>query len=204
MTRVSIKKLRKGRPRLLKARAKFSKNPILIAAGKRRLHFLRRGRRLFLQSRVLNFKRHRLPIRLKKLFYFFYFLPIFHFLKFFLSNSIRKIIPSHPEVRSLFYGLNKKNFNILDILDLVDLYLKRRRLSTTKTLYTLLKVLKKLSRRQKLTGFKFLLAGRFTRRDRATYVWKTYGGVSLGSKLSGIEYFSFPIFLNYSKCVARL
>lgn len=169
MTRVSIKKLRKGRRRL-RARAKISKNPILIATKRRRLHFLRRGRRLFLQTRVLNLKRHRLPLRFKKLFYFFYFLPVFQFLKVFFSISIRKIIPSHPRVRSFFYGLNKKNFNILDILDLVDLYLKRRRLSTIKTLYTLLKILKRLSRRQKLTGFKFLLAGRFTRRDRATYV----------------------------------
>ena len=66
-------------------------------------------------------------------------------------------------------GLNQKTFNINDVLDLIEILL-RYKFKANFILYKIIKILKFYKRKQKLKGFKFLLAGRFSRRDRATFL----------------------------------
>jgi ribosomal protein S3 len=48
------------------------------------------------------------------------------------------------------------------------------------------------------------LAGRFTRRDRATFVWKSFGKMNLNTKTSFIDYYVKDVQLPYSRCIAKL
>ena len=138
----------------------------------------------------------------KKIFFFFFFIPQFVFLKDFFVNTLNKINPL-IEKKIFFLGLNQKNFNINDVLNLIELLLHYR-FRPSFVLYKVIKILRFYKKNQKLHGFKFLLAGRFSRRDRATFLWRTFGAVSLGSRLSVINYYTRQIILPYSKCVAKI
>lgn len=138
----------------------------------------------------------------KKIFFFFFFLPQLMFLKDFLINTLNKV-DSISMKKIFFLGLNQKTFNINDVLNLIEILL-RLKLKANFILYRIIKILKFYKKKQKLKGFKFLLAGRFSRRDRATFLWRTFGAVSLGSRLSVIEYYTRPVILQYSKCIAKI
>lgn len=73
------------------------------------------------------------------------------------------------------YFLNASKPVFLDassILDFIANFLKRRRRITkiNKLFYRIIRILRFFRARYKLRGFKLLLAGRFLRRDRATYI----------------------------------
>lgn len=138
----------------------------------------------------------------KKFIFFFFFIPQFIFLKDFLINSLNKI--NSLSIKKIYFmGLNQRNFNVKDLLSLIELLL-RHKTRTNFILHKVIKILRFVLRRQKLKGFKILLAGRFTRRDRAIFLWKTKKAVSLGSRLSTIEYYTRSVFLQYSKCIIKI
>jgi hypothetical protein len=58
----------------------------------------------------------------------------------------------------------------MSLLKFVAFLLSQKDYSPIKTLYTVIRILNKLKKRQDLRGYKFLLAGRFSRRDRATFL----------------------------------
>lgn len=105
----------------------------------------------------------------KKIIYFFYLLPHLIFLKSFLNMTLQKVTLSTTDSKIFFFGANQKTFNIKDILDFAESLL-RKRFSTVFVFYKLIRILSVYKMLQKLSGFKVLLTGRFTRRDRATFV----------------------------------
>lgn len=104
----------------------------------------------------------------KRFFFYFYLLPYFMFLKDFFLNTLNKL-NSKIKKKIFFLGLNQKNFNINDVFFLIELFL-RRKFRPNFVLHRIIKVFNFCMRRQKVTGFKILLAGRFSRRDRATFL----------------------------------
>jgi hypothetical protein len=73
------------------------------------------------------------------------------------------------------YMMNASKFVAVDagmILNFVVNFLKRRRRITkiNKIFYRMMRIIRFFKARYKLRGFKLLLAGRFLRRDRATYI----------------------------------
>src|SRR5690606_19118218 len=97
-------------------------------------------------------------------------LPLFYQYKNYLLKSIKTQIPSNNFKFNIFFiGHSMNRFNPMDVLRYVSFLLYKKRFSPTKTFYSILRVMLNLKRKLKLRGFKFLLAGRFTRRGRSVY-----------------------------------
>ncbi len=77
------------------------------------------------------------------------------------------------QIRVYFLGeMKPKVVEAKYILEFIERFLKKRRRVTkiNKLFYRLMKILRFLKAKYKFRGFKLLLAGRFLRRDRATYI----------------------------------
>jgi hypothetical protein len=96
-------------------------------------------------------------------------MPHFVFLKNVFSMIVQRIFPGSPKSKTFFFGMNRKNFNANDVLNLAEALLRAKNRPTF-VFYRLIRILNYYKRRQKLKGFKVLLAGRFSRRDRATFL----------------------------------
>lgn len=142
---------------------------------------------------------------LKNMLCYFYFVPVLEFYKKLLSVILQQnFFKAAVKTNLYFFAVSWRHTNVKVLLNFVKNLLFKKNFSAVKTLYTTLKVLKKWQKKLKLRGFKFLLAGRFTRRDRATYIWKSFDSVQLSTKFSRVEFASIPIQLKYSKCVAKV
>lgn len=62
----------------------------------------------------------------------------------------------------------------------------------------------KLLRLKIIKGFKIFLAGRFSRKDRATFTWRKIGKLPLSTKLAYIDYASGHVAVRYSTCAVKV
>lgn len=151
------------------------------------------------------FKNNEYQNFIKKFFIFFTLLPYFYQLKLYLFRVINTRIPSNNfDLNIYFLAHNYAFFNPTDVLKAVPFMLYIKRFSPTKTLYTIVKIMKLFKVKYGLRGFKFLLAGRFTRRGRSIYKWRTLGGIKFSSKYANVSFYSLPLQGLYSKCIAKL
>lgn len=107
------------------------------------------------------------------------------------------------------FVLNSSKANMVSakvLLLFVESFLKRRRRITkiVKLFYKIMRILNFFKKKFRLRGFKLLLAGRFLRRDRATFIWRSKGSVPLSTKLSKIDFASRSIQMKYSRPIAKL
>jgi len=72
------------------------------------------------------------------------------------------------------------------------------------TISAVLKILRGLIKKQLLNGFKFLFAGRFLRKDRASFIWKRIGRVSSSERINPISYFSKADNFRYGRCCLKV
>jgi len=65
-------------------------------------------------------------------------------------------------------------------------------------------IIKKLSMKKGLRGFKFLYTGRITRKQRAMFKWEKRGIVSLSTKKIPVEFNSNIFFTQYGICSLKV
>lgn len=141
-----------------------------------------------------------------KLLLYFKIVPFLVALKHFLIEIYVKL--PNLTVRNVYFLNSSKAtaVNAKVMLEFVERFLRRRRRVTkiNKLFYKIMKILRFFKAKFQLKGFKFMLAGRFLRRDRATYVWRTRGAVPLGTKLAKIDFASCAMQMKYSRPIAKL
>ena len=202
------KKLSKAR--FFQKKKRFAKiNYLLLGRKYSRSRFWRkRKRRRILGWRTLprlRWSRRKRDFH-NSLFYVWKLLPLLMDMKRLLKELFVRL--QNKRIIEIYF-LNASKPVFLDassILDFIANFLKRRRRITkiNKLFYRIIRILRFFRARYKLRGFKLLLAGRFLRRDRATYIWRTRGAVPLGSKLSKIDYAVRTIQMKYSKPIVKL
>jgi hypothetical protein len=137
---------------------------------------------------------------------YFKILPfLIEFKRFILKTLIKLFNPGLVKIYLL--SITKyRSITAKYILWFVEKFLRRyRRIKKMKKVfYKLVKYLLLLKKKFKLRGFKFLLAGRFFRRNRAIYIWRTYGAVPLATKLSKIDFAVKTMQMKYSKPIVKL
>lgn len=196
----NLRKLRGYLPKLI-----YSSFPLQYAKLLHNRLLFQKDQQNILVPNYLNLIKPKKTLYLFRHFvYFFSFYPLFIFLKTFLQFNFKKAFTSIKLFRLYFLGLNYVTENPFDIQKIVYEMLSTKNYSTTKTLYSIVKILSYYQHTAGLRGFKVLLTGRFSRRDRALYLWKMGGKLPLNTKLADIEFYSWPIQLPYSKCTLKL
>jgi hypothetical protein len=92
------------------------------------------------------------------------------YLKRLLVAAISSKVGPSSRVNVLFFGMNQRCINASLIIEFIIRKLQQRHSRIGRLLYDALRILNRLVRAQNLGGYKLLMAGRFSRRDRATYV----------------------------------
>ncbi len=81
-----------------------------------------------------------------------------------------------------------------------------------KQYYTIFEILKSINyflkfllfKKQIIKGYKITCSGRFSRKQRATYSWKSFGTLSLSTMKSRLDYSFNTIALKYSSCTIKV
>lgn len=140
------------------------------------------------------------------IFIYFRILPFLLELKYLVTKVIANFL---PQMQCRIFLLNVSVKNVITaayVLEYVERFLRRyrRSLRVKKHFHRLIKFLLFLQKKFKIKGFKFLIAGRFARRDRVTYIWRSSGVVSLATKLTKIDFAIRKMQMKYSKPVVKL
>lgn len=107
------------------------------------------------------------------MFIYFQLLPFLIEIKELLIKSLKKA-PNQGLVKVFLLNTSKvRSVNAKEILEFINSFLTRKKLKIRKIrklFYKILKYVKFMLGKQRCLGFKFVLAGRFTRRDRVTFI----------------------------------
>ena len=138
----------------------------------------------------------------------------------FLKNKILKVYWNNFKFLLLFYikkfmrckllgniiilGLSKMNVNASIISEFFYIRLKQY--------YTIWEVLKNINflfrtlmgKKKIVKGYKITCSGRFSRKQRATYSWKSFGSLALSTVKSKLDYSYRTIALKYSSCTIKV
>lgn len=177
-------------------------------------------KKFFKQARILKKKYYRLTKKkikiLKSLVYLKY---AKNFLKIFLKNKVlkrfwenfkatlnfylQKFFLGYSNLKIFIIGLSKNYVNASIISEFFFIRLKQ--------FYTIWEVLrnvnvlfKKLMRSKRILGYKITCSGRFSRKQRTTYSWKSFGSLASSSKKSKLDYSYKNIALKYSSCTIKV
>lgn len=131
---------------------------------------------------------------LRSFWYNFKTLLYFHLSKFFRNFTALNVF---------ILGLSKKNVNANIISEFFLIRLRQ--------FYTIWEVLKNvnflfkgLMRRNIIRGYKITCSGRFSRKQRTTYSWKSFGSLGFSSVKSRLDYSYKTIALKYSSCTIKV
>jgi hypothetical protein len=108
---------------------------------------------------------------MRALLHFFYIFPLLLHVKKFIKYAVffSKILP--PANYEIFFtNTISSRFNAADFLDFAAGLIGKKKYSVRRIFHKIITMLLRYHRRIGWRGFKFLMAGRFTRRDRATYL----------------------------------
>ena len=127
-------------------------------------------------------------------------LPIYIFVKNFLSSFVNKFFDK-IKIAFIFCSESFISANLIKDFILVKMVQKFK---LGKISFIVLRLLGDLCRRNVIKGFRVLLAGRFSRKDRATFYWKKTGYLSFNNKMSALDYSVGTKVLRYSLCVCKI
>jgi ribosomal protein S3 len=123
--------------------------------------------------------------------------------KLVLSFYLKKFFHSFTSPNLFILGLSKKNVNASIISEFFLIRLKQY--------YTIWEVLKNINflfkglmRKNMVRGYKITCSGRFSRKQRTTYSWKSFGSLGLSSMKSKLDYSYKTIALKYSSCTIKV
>lgn len=168
-----------------KALSKFNRKGILYRKLKKKLilKFSRKMFIIFLKNKVL-----------KKYWDFFK-----NILKLHMSRLFRAVCFNNIFI----LGLSKKNVNASIIGEFFFIRLKQY--------YTIWEVLKNINflfkslmRKRIVKGYKIMCSGRFSRKQRTTYNWKSFGSLASSTVRSKLDYSYRTIALKYSSCTIKV
>jgi ribosomal protein S3 len=168
---------------------------------------VRRHKR-FRRLKFISFLKKRLVLRYgKKLFFLFIKNKI---LRFYWLN-FKSLVLTHLKKFSLgsfnnifILGLSKMNVNANIISEFFFIRLTQY--------YTIWEVLKNINflfrslmrKRHLVKGYKITCSGRFSRKQRTTYTWKSFGSLAFSTVKSKLDYSYRTIALKYSSCTIKV
>lgn len=120
-----------------------------------------------------------------------------------LHFHLNKFFRNFTALNIFILGLSKKNVNANIISEFFLIRLRQ--------FYTVWEVLKNvnflfkgLMRRNIIRGYKITCSGRFSRKQRTTYSWKSFGSLGFSSVKSRLDYSYKTIALKYSSCTVKV
>lgn len=121
-----------------------------------------------------------------------------------LTLYLKKFTNLELPVEISIVGLSKKNVNADIVSEFFFIRLKQY--------YTIWEVLKNINflfrslmRKKKVVkGYKITCSGRFSRKQRTTYSWKSFGSLALSTTKSKLDYSFRTIALKYSACTVKV
>ena len=165
--------------------------------------FYRRLFQLFKKNKsILGFQK---VLNIINFFYFYFFkFPKILTLKSILNNQFKSIVKLRTFNK--FHFIVYKN-NFLDIYSIGRIaynILVFQRRNVWAAINFIGRILTNLLLKKRILGFKYLFVGRFSRRNRASYLWKLLGRLPLNSRLKRIDYISIPVILKYGTCTVHI
>lgn len=169
---------------------------------------VRKKYKLLKRLKLVSFLKKKLVLKYgKKLFFLFIKNKIlrFYWLNFkallltylqrFSSRSLNKVF---------VFGLSKMNVNANIISEFFFI-----RLTQYYTIWEVLKninfLFRTLMRKKRLVkGYKITCSGRFSRKQRTTYTWKSFGSLAFSTVKSRLDYSYRTIALKYSSCTIKV
>lgn len=165
----------------------------------RNLNLSFRKFKIFKKKIVRSYSRKFMFIFLKNKVLKMFWLNFKTLLRFYL----RKFFRSFTSLNIFILGLSKKNVNSSIISEFFLIRLRQ--------FYTIWEVLKNvnflfrgLMRRGIVRGYKITCSGRFSRKQRTTYSWKSFGSLGFSSMKSKLDYSYKTIALKYSSCTVKV
>lgn len=155
------------------------------------------------QKKKIIFNRIFLKKLIRFFIFYFYYLPFFVKIRELALAKIRRLVHLKTKT-SLYFLMQKSHYVELELIGSLIKNLFNRRRKLTYIIFLVRKILLAMKNRSEISGFKYLFAGRFTRRDRAVYRWEIISSLPLSSKTSSIEYLCIPVFLRYGSCSIHL
>ena len=121
-----------------------------------------------------------------QLLYVYYYEKLkFISVNFFFAKSIKKIIDADLICDYIILKLMQK-FTLKELMS------------------PLLKIYNVFLRRKFILGYRFLIMGRLTRKDRAIFKWYQIGPLPLSTRISRIDYANRQVALKYSLCSMKI
>jgi len=177
---------------------KFYRKYRKIVRKKKRLKSIKFIR--FLRKKlVLKYGRKLFFLFIKNKFLRFYWLNfkslLLTYVKRFSPNSVNRIY---------VFGLSKMNVNANIISEFFFIRLTQY--------YTIWEVLKNINflfrilmrKKRMVKGYKITCSGRFSRKQRTTYTWKSFGSLAFSTIKSRLDYSYRTIALKYSSCTIKV
>ena len=151
-------------------------------------------------------KKARIYVKTSHFKFFFLFtynhfirLPLFFKIKGIIRTKLLRILKLNSKL-NLVFVVNRKNWFDLKIVSSGITNLFSRRIPLGRIIFTLKKILRSMMKFQEIRGFKYLFAGRFTRRERSVFRWEVISKLPLSSRSANIDYIRIPVFLRYGVC----
>lgn len=148
---------------------------------------------------IYELNRIRFSSLIRFIFIYLCQMPVFIKIKEILKNKVRRLLFPAVDL-DVFFIINKSYFldiNLLKtaVLDLFEKQFPLYRVSSflKRVLYTMLKI-------KEIKGFKFLLIGRFSRRDRAVHRYVIESKVTFSCRALNVYHTIIPLFLEYGAC----
>ena len=136
---------------------------------------------------------------------YFLILPLFIFLKIFFTYIYKKyFFPINNSFITNFFFIIKKKIDLGSetvIYFIIDKLNQRYKLP--RIFYLLNQILTREIKYHRIRGYKILCAGRFSRKDRATYIFSQFK-TPLTTKLAPISFSWYNIILKYSICILKV
>ena len=168
--------------------------------------FIKKKKIAFSKKHSSKLKRKIIRKYSKKVFFLILkerFLKLYwNFFKAILAKFFKRFATA-KNLNFFILGLNKKavNANILTEFFMI-------RLGQYYTIWEVIKSVNYLMRRLMkggiINGYKITCSGRFSRKQRTTYSWKSFGSLALSSLKSRLDYSNRSIALKYSLCTIKI
>lgn len=129
-------------------------------------------------------------------------------LKGLMSFYLKRFNPTFIQPKIFILGLSKMNVNANIISEFFFI-----RLTQYYTIWEVLKNInflfrslmgKKKGKKKIVKGYKITCSGRFSRKQRATYSWKSFGSLAFSTVKSKLDYSTRTIALKYSSCTIKV
>lgn len=126
--------------------------------------------------------------------------PSLMFIKNLLSSFVNKFFGK----TKFTFILSSEKFISANLVKNFILDMMSDRFRLGRVVFAVIRFLNDFRRKGIIRGFRILLAGRFTKKDRATFYWKKRGFLSFNNRMGALDYSFGTKVLRYSLCVCKI